>query len=62
MTARTAVSWASRSRWSPVSAHHTDNDFGADTVASNPATARTGVPSVRNRSCNGLPSGVPVVG
>jgi hypothetical protein len=28
-----------------VSAHHTDNDFGADNVASNPATARTTFPS-----------------
>ena len=30
---------------SPVSAHHTDSDFGAENVASNPATARTTRPS-----------------
>ena len=37
--AATATSWHSRSRPSPVSAHHTDNDFGAENVASNPDTA-----------------------
>ena len=46
----TAMSCASRSRWSPVSAHHTDNDFGAENVASNPDTART-TPTVA--SCTG---------
>ena len=43
----TATSWASSSRGSPVSAHHTDNDFGAENVASNPDTARTTRPSRR---------------
>ena len=38
---------------SPVSAHHTDNDFGADTVASNPATARTTFPEASVRSTSG---------
>ena len=41
------MSWASRSRRSPVSAHHTDSDFGAENVASNPDTARTTRPSLR---------------
>ena len=43
----TATSWASSSRSSPVSAHHTDSDFGAENVASNPDTARTSRPSAR---------------
>ena len=42
--ALTATSCASRSRRSPVSAHHTDSDFGAENVASNPDTARTTPP------------------
>ena len=29
-----SVSWASRRRGSPVNAHHTDSDFGAENVAS----------------------------
>ena len=32
---------------SPVRAHNTLTDFGAENVASNPATARTMLPSVR---------------
>ena len=31
-----------------MSAHHTDNDFGAENVASNPATGDTTVPSLRD--------------
>ena len=42
-------------RSSPVSAHSTDNDFGADTVASNPATALTTRPSLVVRSVNARP-------
>ena len=58
----TATSCASSSRWSPVSAHHTDNDFGAENVASKPDTARTSRPSLVYRSSSSRPSGVPVVG
>ncbi len=58
----TATSCASRSRRSPVSAHHTDNDFGAENVASNPDTARTTRPSAAYRSSNSRPNGVPVIG
>src|SRR6478609_827748 len=60
--ALTAASWASSRRWSPVSAHHTDTDFGAENVASNPDTARTTGPSVVYRSNNSRPNGVPDVG
>ena len=42
--ARTATSCASSRPGSPVSAHHTLSDFGAENVASNPATARTTLP------------------
>ena len=44
---RTARSWASSRPGSPVSAHHTLTDFGAENVASNPATARTTFPSAK---------------
>ena len=60
--ADTATSWASRSRRSPVNAHHTDNDFGAENVASNPDTALIILPSDVNRSSSSRPSGVPVTG
>ena len=60
--ADTATSCASSSRSSPVSAHHTDNDFGAENVASNPDTARTTRPSARYRSSSSRPSGVPETG
>ena len=60
--ADTATSWASSSRWSPVSAHHTDNDFGAENVASNPDTARITRPSDVNRSSSSRPNGVPETG
>ena len=49
-------------RSSPVSAHHTDTDFGADNVASNPATARVTDPSARTRSTKGRPSTDPSTG
>src|SRR5262249_6648775 len=58
----TATSWASNSPGSPVSAHHTDSDFGAENVASNPATARTTFPFANVRSTRRLPSGVPAIG
>ena len=58
----TATSCASSRRWSPVSAHHTDSDFGAENVASNPDTARTTRPSIVYRSTNSRPNGVPDVG
>lgn len=58
----TAVSWASNSRRSPVSAHHTDNDFGAENVASNPDTARSTPPFSVRRSTSSRPSSVPVAG
>ena len=58
----TATSWASSSRRSPLSAHHTDSDFGAENVASNPDTARTTRPSDVYRSNNSRPNGVPFVG
>ena len=58
----TAASWASSSRSSPVSAHHTHSDFGAENVASNPATARTTVPSAFTRSTSSRPSGDPDIG
>ena len=45
-TARTARSWASSRPGSPVSPHHTDTDFGAENVASNPATAGISLPLV----------------
>ena len=44
-----------------MSAHHTDNDFGADNVASNPVTARTVLPDLVTRSSSGLPSGDPTL-
>ena len=44
-TAATATSCASTRPGSPVSAHHTDTDFGAEKVASNPATAGMTLPS-----------------
>ena len=43
----------------PVNAHITLTDFGAENVASNPATARTVAPSDDFRSCKSWPSGVP---
>ena len=58
----TAASCASNSRSSPVSAHHTLSDFGAENVASNPATARTTVPSVFTRSTSSRPNGDPETG
>ena len=58
----TARSCASSRRWSPLSAHHTDNDFGAENVASNPDTARTTLPSAVYRSTSSRPSGVPETG
>ena len=45
-----------------MSAARTDNDFGAENVASNPATARTTRPSANVRSFKGRPSGDPVLG
>ena len=45
--AATARSCACSSRSSPLSAHHTDNDFGAETVASNPDTALIALPLAR---------------
>ena len=44
------MSWASSRPGSPVSAHHTLSDFGAENVASNPATARTTLPFANVRS------------
>ncbi len=46
----TATSWASSSRSSPVSPHHTDNALGAENVASKPATARFSSPLRLTRS------------
>ncbi len=45
-----------------MSAHATDNDFGADNVASKPATAFTTLPFVKKRSVRARPSDAPVVG
>ena len=39
-----------------------DNDFGAENVASNPATARTTCPEFVVRSTSGFPNRVPVIG
>ncbi len=58
----TAASWAASSRVSPVNAHHTLNDFGAENVASNPATARTTAPFAFTRSTNSRPSRDPDTG
>ena len=48
--------------WICEGAHHTLTLFGAENVASNPATARTVDPFAVARSTNGEPSGIPVVG
>ncbi len=39
-----------------MSAHHTDTDFGAEKVASNPATAGISFPWLSTRSTSALPS------
>ena len=54
--AATATSWASSSPRSPVSAHHTLSDFGAENVASKPLTARTTLPLDNVRSRNTVPT------
>jgi hypothetical protein len=42
--------------------HHTDNDLGAENVASKPDTAFTTRPSRVTRSTSSRPSGVPETG